>query len=125
MLMDKVKIMNDKAKDFICKHIDSDRIIESVSMTSEFKTHNKEMKKLDELVKSISQDIGLCEIVYSELLSSENPVTLLNSASECLKINIYIEKAVAILKVLAKRKDIGIISFNAEMMLNEWAKMKK
>lgn len=123
--MDKVKIMNDKAKDFICKHIDSDRIIESVSMTSDFKTHNKEMKKLDELVKSISQDIGLCEIVYSELLSSENPVTLLNSASECLKINIYIEKAVAILKVLAKRKDIGIISFNAEMMLNEWAKMKK
>ena len=117
--------MNDKAKDFICKHIDSDRIIESVSMTSDFKTHNKEMKKLDKLVKSISQDIGLCEIVYSELLSSENPVTLLNSASECLKINIYIEKAVAILKLLAKRKDIGIISFNAEMMLNEWAKMKK
>ena len=44
MLMDKVKIVNDKAKDFICKHIDSDRIIESVSMTSDFKTHNKEMK---------------------------------------------------------------------------------
>ena len=42
--MDKVKIMNDKAKDFICKHIDSDRIIESVSMTSDFKTHNKEMR---------------------------------------------------------------------------------
>lgn len=117
--------MKDKAKDIICKHIDSDRIIESVSMTSDFKTHNKEMKKLDKLVKSISQDIELCEIVYSELLNSENPVTLLNSASECLKINIYIEKAVAILKLLAKRKDIGIISFNAEMMLNEWAKIKK
>lgn len=123
--MDKVKIMNDKAKDFICKHIDSDRIIESVSMTSDFKTHNKEIKKLDKLVKSISQDIELCEIVYSELLKSENPVTLLNSASECLKINIYIEKAVAILKLLAKRKDIGIISFNAEMMLNEWRMLNK
>lgn len=125
MLMDKVKIMNDKAKDFICKHIDSDRIIESVSMTSDFKTHNKEMKKLDELVKSISQDIGLCEIVYSELLSSENPVTLLNSASECLKINIFVEQAVKTLKLLAKRKDIGIISFNAEMMLSEWRKLNK
>ena len=123
--MDKVKIMNDKAKDFICKHIDSDRIIESVSMTSDFKTHNKEMKKLDELVKSISQDIGLCEIVYSELLSSENPVTLLNSASECLKINIFVEQAVKTLKLLAKRKDIGIISFNAEMMLSEWRKLNK
>ena len=125
MLMDKVKIMNDKAKDFICKHIDSDRIIESVSMTSDFKTHNKEMKKLDELVKSISQDIGLCEIVYSELLSSENPVTLLNSESECLKINIFVEQAVKTLKLLAKRKDIGIISFNAQMMLSEWRKLNK
>ena len=37
--------MDGKEKDIICKHIDSDRIIESVSMTSEFKTHNKEMKK--------------------------------------------------------------------------------
>ena len=76
-------------------------------------------------MKSISQDRELCEKVYTELLKNENPVTLLNASSECLKLNIFVEQAIKNLKLLAKRKDVGIISFNAEMMLNEWAEMKK
>ena len=117
--------MDEKVKDIITKHLDSDKVIESVSMTTDFKTHNKEMKKLNKLMLSISQDVELCKAVYGELLKNDSPVTLLNASSECLKLNILVEQAVKTLKLLAKRKDIGIISFNAEMMLNEWIKMKK
>ena len=109
--------MKDNIENIIKKHIASDKIIESVSMTTDFKTHNKEMKKLNELVLSISHDREMCKIVYGRLLKSENAVTLLNAASECLKLNIYLKEAKKILKELAKRKDIGIISFNAKMML--------
>ena len=112
-------------KEIIEKHIDSDKVIESVSMTTDFKTHNKEMRKLERLVTSISQDRELCEEVYSELLKSENVVTLLNASCECLKIGIFVDKARKILKLLAKRKDVGIISFNAEMMLKEWDNMNR
>lgn len=115
--------MNNKMQDIIDKHLSSDKIIESVCMTTDFKTHNKEMKKLNRLMLSISQDIELCKAVYAELLLNENPVTLLNASSECLKLNIFVEQAIKNLKLLAKRKDIGIISFNAEMMLSEWDKL--
>ena len=117
--------MDEKVKDIITKHLDSDMVIESVSMTTDFKTHNKEMKKLNKLMLSISHDAELCKAVYGELLKNENPVTLLNASSECLKLNIFVEQAVKTLKLLAKRKDIGIISFNAEMMLSEWRKLNK
>lgn len=114
--------MNKKVQDIIDKHLSSDKIIESVSMTTDFRTHNKEMKKLNKLVLNISHDTSLCEKVYVQLLKSENPTTLLNASSECLKLNIFVEQAKKNLKLLAKRNDIGIISFNARMMLNEWEK---
>lgn len=117
--------MDEKVKDIITKHLDSDKVIESVSMTTDFKTHNKEMKKLNKLMLSISQDVELCKAVYVELLKNENPVTLLNASSECLKLNIFVEQAIKNLKSLTKRNDIGIISFNAEMMLREWKKLNK
>ena len=53
--------MDEKVKDIITKHLDSDKVIESVSMTMDFKTHNKEMKKLNKLMLSISHDVELCK----------------------------------------------------------------
>lgn len=117
--------MNEKVKKIIEKHIASDLIIESVAMTTDFKTHNKEMKNLRKLLEITSQDKELCNKVYSQLLVNENVVTLLNSASECLQLNIFINESINILKSLSKRKDVGIISFNAEMMLKEYQKKCK
>ena len=117
--------MNEKVKKIIEKHIASDLIIESVAMTTDFKTHNKEMKKLRRLFETISQDKELCIKVYSQLLVNDNAVTLLNSASECLQLNIFVNESINILKALSKRNDVGIISFNAEKMLNEYIKNKK
>lgn len=112
--------MRKKASEIIEKHIASDLVIESVSMSSDFKTHNKEMKKLSKLFEITSQDKELCEMVYSFLLKSENVVTLLNASTECLKLNIFTEESKNILTMLSKRNDIGIIRFNAEMTLKVW-----
>ena len=112
--------MNNQAEKIIQKHLNSDSIIRTVSMTTNYKTHNNEMKKLSKLFNITSKDENLCNEVYSVLLNSDNEVTLLTASTECLKLNIFIEKAESNLKKLIDRKDLGIISFNAEMTLKVW-----
>ena len=58
--------------------------------------------------------------MYCELLQSDIVTTKAISAVECLRLGIFQEQALSILKELAGRKDIGIISFEAETTLKLW-----
>lgn len=117
--------MDELAKKYIEKHIQSDLIIESVKMTTDYKTNNREAKKLQKLFMELSQNIPLAQKVYKELLQTDIVTTKAISAAECLRLGILQKQALRILRELAARKDIGIISFEAEMTLNMWEKSSK
>ena len=112
--------MNEKVKKYVEKHMASDMIIESVSMTTDYKTNNREAKKLNKLFQELSSDIELAKEVYEILLNSDCRTTRGISSTECLRLGIYIDKAVENLEEIAKMKDIGIMSFSAEMSLKLW-----
>ncbi len=112
--------MTEEAKKIIEQHMRSDEIILSVSMTADFKTNNREMRKLNRLFEKTSKNMELAREVYLVLLKSENVVTLLNASAECLKLGIYSATALKTLENIAARTDIGIISFNAKMTLEQY-----
>ena len=108
------------AKKYIEKHIQSDLIIESVKMTTDYKTNNREIKKLHKLFVELSKNLTLAHEVYRELLNTDIATTKAISSVECLRLGILQEQALFTLRELANRTDIGIISFEAEMTLKMW-----
>lgn len=112
--------MERKVTKIIERHIASDKIIESVSMTTDYKTNNREAKKLNRLYEELSKDINLAKEVYKVLLDSECVTTRGISSVECLRLGIYIEKAINNLEEISQMKDIGIRSLSAEMALKIW-----
>ena len=62
----------------------------------------------------------LAKQVYDVLLNHECITTRGNSSVECLRLGIYIDRAVKNLEEIAKMKDIGIRSLSAEMSLKLW-----
>ena len=112
--------MKDKVKEFVDKHIASDLVIESVAMTTDYKTNNREAKKLNKLFEELSKDIELAKAVYEILLDNECVTTRGISSAECLRLGIHIDKAVKNLEEISRMKNIGIRSLSAEMSLKLW-----
>lgn len=112
--------MEEIIKKYAEKHIEADLNIKKANLTVDFKTNNKERKKLEKLFSELSKDRILFEAVYAELLESSEEVTLLTASSECLKNKIFVKKAEENLLKLSKRKDLAMISFEAEMVLKVW-----
>lgn len=83
----------DKINEIVKKHIESDMIIKKANLTVDYKTNNRERKKLEKLFLEVSKDEKLFNAVYSILLESNEEVTLLNASSECLKRNVFVKKA--------------------------------
>jgi len=106
--------------EIIQKYLESANIIESVTMTTDYKTNNREVNKLFKLFLLLEQDIDLAKKVYSRILESEIPTAQIIASADCLRLNIYVDEAQKKLEELSKRDDIGIISFNAEMALKIW-----
>ena len=108
------------AKEIIRQHIESDKIIESVSMTADYKTNNREAKKLVKLFNVVKDNISLANEVYAVLLNEDSVTTRSISAAECLRIGIYIHESEKILEELSQRNDIGITRLSCEMALKLW-----
>ena len=106
--------------EIIQKYLESANIIESVTMTTDYRTNNREVKKILKLFLLLEQDIDLAKKVYSCLLESDIPVAQSMASADCLRLNIYIDEAQKKLEELSKRDDIGIRSFSAEMALKIW-----
>jgi hypothetical protein len=112
---------NMTAQEIIAKHLESDRIIASLSL-GEYKKNNREVDKTIKLFKIVEHDLDLAKEVYGVLLTSDLAVTKLQAAAACLSLEIYIDDAIRNLIELSDRTDIGMISFHAEMSLEAWKK---
>ena len=119
-IKERLKCMQNSVMKYVERHLTSDLIIESVIMTADYKTNNREMKKLRCLFDELSENMELMKEVYKILLDHENVVTRLHVSAECLRAGIFIKESVKNLEEISKQKDIGIISFNAEMTLKVW-----
>ena len=95
--------MNEQIIKHIEKHVASDLIIESVSMTEDYKTNNKEVKKLNKLYEKISKDLEIAKEVYKVLLEHECITTRGISSVECLRLGIYIDKSIKNLEEISFR----------------------
>jgi len=90
------------------------------SRDGDYKTANKQYSKLIRIYKILEKDKDLREKVLKELLKDENICVSSWAAAHCLRLNIYVDEAVKLLEEIAKRKDIGIWRFDAEMTLKVW-----
>jgi len=107
-------------QEIITLHIRSDELIDSAIINGDYKTNNREHKKRAQLFQILSKDIELAKEVYGHLLIHHCITTKISSASECLRLNIYVDKAVEILEEISNRTDIGVRRTNAEMVLRVW-----
>ena len=107
-------------EEIIRKHIESDEIIESVSMTTDYKTNNREVKKIQKLFEILKDDIELAKQVYGTLLKEESATTRSHAASACLRLGIFIADSEKTLEELSERTDIGITRLSCEMALKVW-----
>jgi len=107
-------------EEIISRHLECDKIIESVSMTTNYQANNRAAKKLERLYEILKDDIELAKHVYEVLLEHKSATTLSHAAAACLRLGIFIPKSEKILEELSIRTDIGIRRLNCEMILKTW-----
>ena len=101
-------------------HIQSDIKSEIATIEGDYKTNNREGKKIQKLFDILSRDIILAKKVYRVLLNYDNITTRTEAAAACLKLGIFEDKAVQTLESISKRTDIGVRRLNAEMIIRVW-----
>ncbi|NLB81904.1 MAG: hypothetical protein GX800_09940 [Clostridiaceae bacterium] len=108
------------AQEIVNLHIESDKISDIATVEGDYRTNNREGKKINKLFTLLAHDIELAQEVYGILLDYDNITTRTEAAAACLKLSIHKNKAVQVLEELSKRNDIGIRRLNAEMTLRVW-----
>lgn len=83
-----------------------------------YKINNKMAKKLNVLFKEFQRDPELAKTALKELLVSDCIRTRTNAAADCLRLNIFQDEALRVLRRASKRKDI--LGFGPEMALEIW-----
>ena len=111
---------NISAQEIIEHHIKYDLIIEKASETMDYKTNNKAFKQRDKYFTVLEKNLDMAKEVYGYLIHYDCVETQMSSSAECLKLGIYIDEAEQILEKISARDDIGILSFDAEMVLRVW-----
>lgn len=107
-------------QEIIDLHIESDKISDVATINGDYKTNNKEGKKIKRLFSILENNLEQAKEVYSYLLDYDNITTRTEAASACLKLGIYTIEAEKTLEEIAKKNDIGIRRLNAEMVLRVW-----
>ncbi len=100
----------------------SGRLMYDATLSGDYKTNNKEGKKLIKIFKmfEIHNEFGYQCI--TRLFESDNVVIKTEAASYCLALNYNTEYAVSVLEKIANDSESGIFGFNAEMIIKEWRK---
>ena len=108
-------------KELIIKQYEeSGKIMYETTLSGDYKTCNKEAKKLITLFKYFEQNKEFGMDCINTLLKSKNIVIKSKAAAYCLALNENIDQAVMILEELSKDDSIGIYRLNAEMTLKVW-----
>jgi len=93
------------------------------TLDGDYKQGNKMVKKLNAFFKEFQKDSELAKTVLQELLNSDCFQARSVAATDCLRLNLFQEKALSVLKEASKRKDI--LGFGPEMALKIWKEKGK
>jgi len=110
-----------KAK-IIQQYEDSGRLMYEATLNGDYKTNNREGRKLLKIFKIFEKNHDLARECIEELLKSKNIVVRSKAAAYCLALNNDVDAGEAVLKAIAADPKSGIFGFNAEMTLEEWRK---
>lgn len=102
------------------QYIDSGLIMYRATLDGDYKTNNKEGKKIISIFKYFEKNLELAKETLPLLFKNENVVTRTKAAAHCLALKIYINEAENVLECAAQDKSNGIFGFNAEMTLKVW-----
>ena len=100
----------------------SGRLMYDATLSGDYKTNNREGKRLIKFFKMFEIDADLGHRCIMRLLESDNVVLKTEAASYCLSLNYNTEYAILVLKKIANDSINGIFGFNAEMIVKEWKK---
>jgi hypothetical protein len=105
----------------LTQYINSGIVMKKATLEGDYKTNNKEGKKITELFKYLEKNLILANESLPLLLSHENVVIRTKAAAHCLALRINITEAEKALVEIAEDGSNGIYGFNAEMTLKVWS----
>ena len=100
----------------------SERIIEETLLSGDYRTGNKEGKKLIKFFKMFEKDRDLAAKCIELLYKSNCTRVRITAAAYSLSLGINVPKAEAVLYEIGHDESLGIIGFDAEMTLKVWKK---
>ncbi|MBN2894052.1 MAG: hypothetical protein JXL97_19435 [Bacteroidales bacterium] len=106
----------EKIKDDYCKSAIAHR---KASFQGEYKTANKEAKKLKEFFTLFLEN-KIDKKILVELLENEKVAIATWAAAHLLGLKYEMKKAEALLTKISNSDHLGMISFNAKMTLKVW-----
>jgi hypothetical protein len=110
-------------KNSILKDYIENAIIQgSATLDGDYKICNKAVKKLNKIYKLMELDNDLAIEMINTLFKDSNLNVKLWIASHALGLNIKTSEAIATLEEISAQKEAGILSFDAEMTLQTYAK---
>ena len=83
---------------------------------------NRHYHKLAKIFKTVKANRDVFEPILIKLLGSQDYRILSWVAPHCLVLRIEEKQAINVLVELANNEEIGILGFNAEMVLKQWEK---
>ncbi len=98
----------------------SGRVIEETLLSGDYRTGNREGKKLIKFFKLFEQDRDLAEKCIDLLYKSNCTRVRTEAAAYSLSLGIDVPKAEAVLYEIGHDESLGIIGFGAEMTLKVW-----
>lgn len=107
-------------EEIIQQYEKSGRIIEETTQTGDYKTGNREVKKLTKIFKLLEKDRELAAECIRQLYKSECTSVKTTAAAYSLSLGIDVSRAEAVLYDISQDKTLGILRFNAEMTLKVW-----
>jgi len=107
-------------QDIINQYVETGIISEKATLEGDYKTNNKQGKKLIKIFKELENDTELAISTLPMLLNHSNIVTRTDAAAHCLSLNICINEAVRCIEIIAKDEKDNIFGFNAGMTLKVW-----
>ncbi len=111
------------AQEIIEKYTEYATIQGQSMLDGNYKMNNKMVKKINVYYKEFQNNTELGKVVLKELLNSDSFQTRINAAADCLRLKLYQDEALRVLRNASKRKDI--LGFGPEMALEIWKEKGK
>ena len=107
-------------EDILAQYEISGKIIYNAAYSGDYRTHNREGRKLFKIYKMFEKNPEFAQECLRELLGSDNVVVRTKGAAYCLALRQDIEMGERVLEENSSNDSYGIFRLNAEMTLKVW-----